>query len=295
MFSIVIPTYNRPEQLLCALENLNNQVDKSFEVIVVDDFSIEPVVIQSDIYDFDVKLFRHEYNQGAAAARNYGVTKSSFDWIMFLDDDDVMKSNKVKFVKEFISINEFDLLSHGINVKVPSLGLSYKSTSLEPQHPSKEILLRNFIGGASRVIIKKSLFLECNGFDTQLRACEDYDLWIRACQIAKVKISNEILLDYLSEISSNALSKNLSKNVEAREFIFEKHKELYANLNESERKEYLQWKNNFLMNVCIMNNSRDYIKYAFKAFTHSFKIKYLFSLLMFWEPKLLIKLRGRHG
>ncbi len=90
LFSIVIPTYNRPTQLercLKALAQLNYERDR-FEVIVVDDgsqTSLEPVA--APFYDrFHLTLVRQD-NAGPAKARNTGASQAKGQFIVFTDDD----------------------------------------------------------------------------------------------------------------------------------------------------------------------------------------------------------------
>ena len=90
IFSIIIPTYNRPERLancLAAIAQLDYPRDR-FEVIVVDDgsdASLEPVVtpLQEQI---DITLLRQK-NAGPAAARNRGAAQARGQFLAFTDDD----------------------------------------------------------------------------------------------------------------------------------------------------------------------------------------------------------------
>lgn len=89
-FSIIIPTYNRPEKLKNCLESitkLDYPFDR-FEIIIVDDGS--PQSLESIISDFqpliNVKLIKQE-NSGPATARNTGVSQAQGKYIAFIDDD----------------------------------------------------------------------------------------------------------------------------------------------------------------------------------------------------------------
>ncbi|PPS43915.1 glycosyltransferase family 2 protein [Chroococcidiopsis sp. TS-821] len=87
-FSIVIPTYNRPEQLARCLESLTrlDYPRQDFEVIVVDDGSttpLEPIVTR---YKLNLTLI-HQANSGPAAARNTGVKRAKGKYLAFTDDD----------------------------------------------------------------------------------------------------------------------------------------------------------------------------------------------------------------
>jgi GT2 family glycosyltransferase len=90
LFSIVIPTYNRPQALsLClqALSNLNYPRDR-FEVIVVDDGSAETLqpIIRPFLESLSLRLLRQE-NSGPAKARNAGAAVARGEFIAFTDDD----------------------------------------------------------------------------------------------------------------------------------------------------------------------------------------------------------------
>lgn len=89
-FSIIIPTYNRPERLATCIQSLAH-LDYSrdrFEVIVVDDGSpmpLEPVVAPFQ-NKFDVTLIKQP-NAGPATARNTGAARASGQFLVFTDDD----------------------------------------------------------------------------------------------------------------------------------------------------------------------------------------------------------------
>lgn len=95
-FSIVIPTYNRPERLATCLESISNVEygRDRFEVIVVDDgsqISVEPVVAR--FYDqFNLTLIT-QINAGPAQARNTGAAKAKGNFLVFTDDDCTLASD----------------------------------------------------------------------------------------------------------------------------------------------------------------------------------------------------------
>jgi len=84
-FSVVIPTYGRPKFLEEALQSVYRQTVDSYEIIVVDDASPEPVSLPPGV---PVRLIRAQQNGGAASARNLGAAAASGDALTFLDDDD---------------------------------------------------------------------------------------------------------------------------------------------------------------------------------------------------------------
>ncbi len=101
--SVVIPTYNRAQQVSAALESVLAQTYPEFEAIVVDDGSTDGTgeAIQRLISQHrgDGKQIRYffEPNQGPSAARNKGIAEGCGDWIAFLDSDDAWLPEKLEW------------------------------------------------------------------------------------------------------------------------------------------------------------------------------------------------------
>ena len=91
LFSVVIPTYRRPEVLLRVLEGLARQTDPpSFEVVVIDDGSGDGTAARLGAYRPSHPFrFATQANSGPAAARNAGVRLARGSTILFLGDDTV--------------------------------------------------------------------------------------------------------------------------------------------------------------------------------------------------------------
>ena len=92
LISVVIPIYNVEKYLHYAIESLNRQTYKNFEVILVNDGSTDGSGKLCDEYSekYDNVRVYHKSNGGLSDARNFGVQKSSGDFITFLDPDDFL-------------------------------------------------------------------------------------------------------------------------------------------------------------------------------------------------------------
>src|SRR5690606_12651401 len=96
MFSIVIPLYNKAKSLRGTIQSVLNQTFHDFEVLVVNDGSTdESVAILQEFTDQRIRLISQR-NQGVSAARNTGIKNATFDWIAFLDGDDVWKEDHLE-------------------------------------------------------------------------------------------------------------------------------------------------------------------------------------------------------
>ena len=90
-YSIIVPVYNRPDEVDELLESLSNQTQKDFEVIIVEDGSVKPCKDVCDKYAGILAL--HYYakeNSGPGQSRNYGAERASGEWLIILDSDVVL-------------------------------------------------------------------------------------------------------------------------------------------------------------------------------------------------------------
>lgn len=93
-FSVIVPVYNRVDEINDLLESLSAQTCRDFEVIIVEDGSTEPCgdLVRSFAGKVDVRYF-YKPNEGRSIARNYGIDRSSGDYLVFFDSDCVIPSD----------------------------------------------------------------------------------------------------------------------------------------------------------------------------------------------------------
>jgi glycosyltransferase involved in cell wall biosynthesis len=93
-FSIIIPVFNRPDEVDELLESLRNQKSGSFEVIIVEDGSENKCdkIVEKYKEKLDIQYFFKE-NGGPAQARNLGSEKAKYDYLVFFDSDCIIPEN----------------------------------------------------------------------------------------------------------------------------------------------------------------------------------------------------------
>jgi glycosyltransferase involved in cell wall biosynthesis len=177
--SAIIPTFNRAEWLIHAVESVLNQSYAALEVIVVDDGSTDNT--QELLSAYPVK-FRLQKNAGPSAARNAGAQMAQGDWLAFLDSDDRWCPQKLQRQVE-------------AHLQHPNLKISFtdeiwirngKRVNASKQHQKAggwmyPRALELCLISPSSVMLSKELYELKQGFDEQLWAAEDYDLWLRIC------------------------------------------------------------------------------------------------------------------
>jgi len=105
-YSIVIPVYNRPDEIKELLASLVFQIYKNFEVVVVEDGSKidSKSIIDSFSEDLTIQYF-FTPNQGQGFARNYGFERAKGDYFLVLDSDVIVPENYLKNIDDFLTQN----------------------------------------------------------------------------------------------------------------------------------------------------------------------------------------------
>ena len=99
-FSIIIPVYNRPQEVDELLESLCQQTIKDFEVIVVEDGSTEKCDTICEKYKDELKLNYHfKPNSGPGPSRNYGAERSQGEYLIILDSDVIVPENYLETIQ----------------------------------------------------------------------------------------------------------------------------------------------------------------------------------------------------
>lgn len=96
-FSIIVPVYNRIDEVSDLLESLTHQSDNDFEIVLVEDGSTEPCKAVADQYADRLNLqYYHKSNEGRSIARNYGIVRANGDYFVFVDSDCVLPPDYIE-------------------------------------------------------------------------------------------------------------------------------------------------------------------------------------------------------
>lgn len=262
MISVIIPTHNRIEDLKKALNSVFTQTVLPSEVIVVDDGSL-PAVPET-IFDeapvaIKTLLLRNEQPKGAPNARNRGINAATGEWIAFLDDDDEFFPEKIEVVMKTIQEkgHDIDLIYHSAQVTMVNEGIRYISKPKKFRHDEdmfRVLLQKNYIGGTSMAIVKKSSLIKVGYFDEALPALQDYELWLRMSQNNAVfYYLDKVLTKYLHITCGNSITNAVDSGLQAVEIIEKKYSEEYSRLSKSELRLHEIRKHNRKIRVAYFN------------------------------------------
>ncbi len=108
-YSIIVPVFNRPEEVDELLESLCSQTLKDFEVVIVEDGSQIPCKDVCDKYA-DILDLRYYYkpNSGPGQSRNYGVERAKGDYVIILDSDAVTPTGFMQAIEDELKRQDTD-------------------------------------------------------------------------------------------------------------------------------------------------------------------------------------------
>ena len=108
-FSIIIPVYNRPDEVAELLESLSKQTDKGFEVLVIEDGSSVPC--EEVCKQYETQLNLHYYfkpNSGPGQSRNYGAERAKGEYLLIWDSDILIPEGYFDAINSFLANHPVD-------------------------------------------------------------------------------------------------------------------------------------------------------------------------------------------
>jgi SAM-dependent methyltransferase len=221
--TVVVTTFNHAHYLHEALESAFRQTRPPDEVIVVDDGSTDNPDEVTALYP-RVRLIRQK-NQGLSAARNTGLSAASGTYVLFLDADDRLTPVALATHLDRFARNPgcaFVYAGYRVFGAVP--GGPRDITLREPgRDPYARFLEGNQIGMHATVLYRRTILAAIGGFDRSLRACEDYDVYLRLTREHRVACGPEVVAEYRQHGSN--MSGDLSLMLRSVEAVLEKQKE----------------------------------------------------------------------
>lgn len=218
MVSLIIPLFNREDFILSTLESITHQSDSNWECIIIDDGSTDNsfnVVLNYIKNDSRFRLYNRpsNYRKGANGARNFGFQQSKGDYINFIDSDDILHPDFVKYKLKAISDSSADVVIS--KTIITSLNIE-EVINYEDRTRLTGSLLDDFITlKVSWYIVdpvwKKQFLIDKELFNEDLLKEQDRDFHIRMLlENPKIEILDKYL--YYYRTNPNSISTNISEN-----------------------------------------------------------------------------------
>ena len=187
LISVILPTYNRPENLKRALQSLKEQTFQYYEAIIINDGGID---VSSIIETFNEKnnliYLKHEFNKGLPAARNTAIGIAQGKYIAYLDDDDIFYPDHLKVLYDTLENSDYQIaytdsiraVYRNINNK---LNLTQKEKFVSGDFSLERLFVENYIPIIC-IMHRKDCLNEVGFFDESLTSHEDWDMLLKLAQ-----------------------------------------------------------------------------------------------------------------
>ena len=208
MISVVIPLYNKEQQIGYTLQSVLHQTFQQFEIVIVDDGSTDGSVAEVEkIHDDRIRLI-HQKNAGVSAARNRGIAEAKYDLIAFLDADDEWKSGYLE-------------TQYGLYQKYPECSVyacNYEFRNADGKVMPTIIhklpfgegdgILTNYFEVAScshppicsiSIMVRKNAIKAIGGFPVGIKSGEDLLTWARLAVRYKIAFSCQIQAVFIND------------------------------------------------------------------------------------------------
>ena len=236
--SVIILTYNRSALLRRAVQSVLNQTFGDFEVIVVDDASVDDTKdVIKDMTDKRIRYLPHEQNMGEGRARNTGVANAQGEYIAFLDDDDEWLPEKLELQVSVMEKSEpgIGAVHTGYWRILTDTGEVRESDARKEGDLWGEFLFGNNLVHPSSILLRASCFERLGVFDVSITTGLDYDMWLRVSKEYKFAAINKPLLKVREH--GDRLSSNLELQIQGQTKFFEK----WGKWIEADEKNYSRW------------------------------------------------------
>lgn len=194
LVSIIMPSYNTAKYIGKSIQSVLNQTYTNWELLIVDDCSIdntEEVIAQYD--DQRIKFYKNKYNSGAAVSRNKALREARGQWIAFLDSDDLWSPDKlekqINFMKKngycfsYTNYEEIDVDGNKTGIKITG-----------PKKITKTGMFNYCWPGCLTVMFDATKVGLIQIED--IKKNNDYAMWLKVCKKVDCFLLNEYLAQY---------------------------------------------------------------------------------------------------
>lgn len=212
MVSVVIPLYNKEQDIKYTLNSVINQSFRDFEIVVVNDGSTDDSLqIVKSLGDTRINIISKE-NEGVSSARNRGIKEAKYKWVALLDGDDIWEINHLEALlqaidkfpeKKFFATN---LQENGHNQRIDTINFFVLDDFYSSYLSMKTIV------NSSTTLIHKSVFEKVGGFNEVLVRGEDIDMWDRIAQEYQMVKVDLATVYYRLDASNRAMNKQVPLN-----------------------------------------------------------------------------------
>lgn len=275
-FSIIIPTYNRAQRLMEALQSVFSQVFMDFEIIVVDDGSTDQTESMLEaISDARLRYFKKE-NEERSIARNFGIQQAQGKYINFLDSDDRFYPHHLQTAYIMLAQNGCPEVGHlGYEMINSDQKLLLQRNDLNGQI-AERLLHENILHG-NAIFIRNDVARQYSFIPSpDAIISEDWYLWIRLASRFSIYFDNTITSAIIEHEERSLKNINPDKLIASTKVIVEYLKQDETFLERYQNRVGYFFANHYTLVTLILSLSKkrrwDTIKYLGKAMQYDWTV-----------------------
>lgn len=211
LFSIVLPVYNKEKSIFSTVTSILNQTFQDYELIIINDGSTDNTEkVLKQIKSEKINYIYSE-NNGVSSARNLGIENAQYDWIAFIDGDDLWDKNYLEVIQRYIAeFPEYSIFSTAIkynengNEYYPKYSINLKNKEFLIIENFFKASLGDPILSSSSTVVKSNLIKSVGGFPIGIKMGEDLDTWCRISEKSSIVFINKALVTYRKSTENRA-------------------------------------------------------------------------------------------
>ncbi|ABA88140.1 glycosyltransferase [Syntrophotalea carbinolica DSM 2380] len=226
MFSIIMPVWNRAEEVAAAVDSVLAQTFRDFELVIVDDGSTDDLAAVVEAYEDERIRFYRRPHEGVCKARNFALSKACYPYIAYLDSDNRWSPDFLAIMRKALQDSPE---AHPTAYCQASLFRRNKNSGdlqlrclIGQPFGFKQLLRQNYID-LNAFVHARALLDSTGGFDETLRRLNDWDLIIRLVALVRPVYVPQPLVEYYDCVAGNTITAR-EKLAPAMRYIRKKYK-----------------------------------------------------------------------
>ncbi len=207
--SMLLPVHNGARWLEAAIDSVLDQSFSDFELIIVDDGSVDrspAILTAAAARDTRIRHYRLDNNIGLPAALNFGFAKARGEFHSWTSDDNLLRPMMLERLVSVLDAHRDIDIVHADYRIIDEEGVEQ---GLVPAGPSESLLFGNRIGAC--FLYRSTVFDALGGYEVDLFGVEDYDFWLRAARQFRFHALHEDL--YLYRKHGGSLTSTRSRQI----------------------------------------------------------------------------------
>lgn len=218
--SVILPTYNRARTLPRAIDSVLTGTFEDLELVVVDGGSTDGTRGYLDsLTDPRLSVITRDSPRGLGNARNAGLAVASGEYIVFLDDDDVLYEDAIQTLVK--TIRHYPSEYGGVYSARKRIDESGAVRVQRTPGGTVQNYEDASIGGPTCTLVRASVADTLGGFDESLPACEDTDFWLRLLADFDLVAVDQVL--YEKRAHRGQMTNDPDRSIRGNKRLIDKH------------------------------------------------------------------------